>query len=65
MSLIKCELVHYSLEDPPKYVAISYAWGDADDKRRIQLDGADIPVAASLHGALLHSERRERVFWYG
>ncbi|KAJ4287603.1 hypothetical protein N0V90_012306 [Kalmusia sp. IMI 367209] len=65
MSLIKCELVHYSLEDPPSYVAISYAWGDADDKRRIQLEGADIPVSANLHGALfaLRAKRESVLVW--
>ena len=46
MSLIKCELVHYSLEDPPGYVAISYAWGDTDEKKRIQLEGAREKVIA-------------------
>ncbi|KAF1979144.1 hypothetical protein BU23DRAFT_595122 [Bimuria novae-zelandiae CBS 107.79] len=52
MSPIKCELVHYSLEDPPSYIAVSYAWGDTDDRKTIRLEGIEIPVAASLHGAL-------------
>lgn len=65
MSLIKCELVHYSLEDPPGYVAISYAWGDTDEKKRIQLEGADIPVSASLHGALfaLRAKKESVLVW--
>ena len=52
MSTIKCEILHASLRSPPRYTAISYAWGDADEKRKINLQGATIPVAASLHGAL-------------
>lgn len=65
MSQIKCELAHYSLEDPPGYVAISYAWGDADEKKRIQLEGTDIPVSASLHGALfaLRAKKESVLVW--
>jgi hypothetical protein len=52
MSTIKCEIFAASLLHPPRYTAISYAWGDKYDTRKIQLEGATIPVAASLHGAL-------------
>ncbi|KAF2277446.1 uncharacterized protein EI97DRAFT_365322, partial [Westerdykella ornata] len=52
MSTIKCELLHESLYHPPPYTAVSYAWGDADDTRKIVLDGVKIPVAVSLYGAL-------------
>jgi hypothetical protein len=65
MTLVKCELVHCSLEDPPSYIAISYAWGDTDDRRRIQLEGADIPTSASLHGALsaLRAKKESVLVW--
>jgi hypothetical protein len=49
---IRCEIIHASLEDPPEYAAISYAWGDAGNTRRIELDGSLIPVTVSLYGAL-------------
>ncbi|KAJ2896945.1 uncharacterized protein MKZ38_005089 [Zalerion maritima] len=52
MSTIKCEMFHEIVRDPPPYIAISYAWGDAGDTRKIRLDGVNVPVAASLHGAL-------------
>jgi hypothetical protein len=52
MSPIKCEIIHSSLADPPPYIAISYAWGDTDDKRFIQIGNLNIPVAVSLFGAL-------------
>jgi hypothetical protein len=52
MSTIKCEMFHASLKNPPSYMAISYAWGDAVQIRRIQLDGVMIPVSVSLHSAL-------------
>ncbi|KAF1851755.1 HET-domain-containing protein [Cucurbitaria berberidis CBS 394.84] len=51
-SKLKCEILHASLEHPPEYVAISYAWGDGVDTKRLVLGGVTIPVAASLHGAL-------------
>ncbi len=51
-TMIKCEIIHASLESPPRYTAISYAWGDAGDTRKIELGGSLISVSASLHGAL-------------
>jgi len=52
MSTVKCRMVRASLTDPPPYIAISYAWGDADVKRSIQIDSVTIPVAIRLYGAL-------------
>lgn len=49
--MIKCEIIHVSLEDPPRYIAISYAWGDPGDTRKIEIEGCPISVSASLHGA--------------
>ncbi|KAM0430059.1 hypothetical protein ACHAPT_006065 [Fusarium lateritium] len=50
-TMIKCEIIHVSLEDPPLYVAVSYAWGDPRDTRRIEVEGCPVSVSASLHGA--------------
>ncbi|KAI0446045.1 heterokaryon incompatibility protein-domain-containing protein [Xylaria telfairii] len=63
MSTIKCEIIHVSLTDPPPYTAISYAWGDADDKQSIQIDNISISIAVSLFGALdALRKRQEDVF---
>ncbi|KAK0649747.1 heterokaryon incompatibility protein-domain-containing protein [Cercophora newfieldiana] len=51
-TMLRCELVHVSLRKPPRYVAISYAWGDAGDTRKIELEGSLVPISVSLHGAL-------------
>lgn len=51
-SLIACEVLHTSLNDPRSYIAISYAWGDAEDTRIIILDGHEFPVTVSLWQAL-------------
>jgi hypothetical protein len=71
MSDIRCEIVTHSLDTPPLYTAISYAWGDPDDKAEITLEkDSDIEyanatrqrvtksVTASLHGAL-HALRHQ------
>lgn len=52
MFRIKCEVFHAPTTNPPKYIAISYAWGDAGDTRRLELEGTEISVSASLYGAL-------------
>jgi hypothetical protein len=52
MSALKCKVFHASLEDPPSYVAISYAWGDTSDKKDIVVDGYTVSITTSLHGAL-------------
>ncbi|KAI1125016.1 heterokaryon incompatibility protein-domain-containing protein [Nemania abortiva] len=59
MSTVKCEIIHSSLKDPPSYTAISYAWGDTDDRRRIQIGKISISVAVSLFGALDAVRKRE------
>ncbi|CVK94079.1 related to heterokaryon incompatibility protein het-6 [Fusarium mangiferae] len=51
-TMIKCEIIHVSLEQPPPYKAISYTWGDTGDTRKIEIEGCLIPIAVSLHGAL-------------
>ncbi|KAI0433969.1 heterokaryon incompatibility protein-domain-containing protein [Xylaria sp. FL1042] len=59
MTTIKCEIECQSLTNPPPYTAISYAWGDADDKRSIQIGKTKISVAVSLFGALDAIRKRE------
>ena len=78
MSDIRCEIVTHSLDTPPLYTAISYAWGDPDDKAEITLEkDSDVEypdaarqrvtksVTASLHGALhaLRHQDRDVFVW--
>jgi len=51
-TMLRCEILHVSLRKLPRYVAISYAWGDAGDTRKIELEGSLVPISVSLHGAL-------------
>ncbi|CAI0651405.1 unnamed protein product [Colletotrichum noveboracense] len=61
MFKIKCEVVHAPIKKPPEYIAISYAWGDAGDTRRLELEGTEISVSASLHGALQGLRRKNEI----
>jgi hypothetical protein len=65
MAAIKCTIVHESLVEPPPYTAISYAWGDTDDKQEIRIDEAKIPISTSLFGALsaLREKCRDVYVW--
>lgn len=61
MSALRCELVHTSLEKPPKYIAISYAWGDTSDTQTVQIDGTNMRISSSLYGALKALRRKSGV----
>ncbi|KAH9228624.1 hypothetical protein K456DRAFT_1900456 [Colletotrichum gloeosporioides 23] len=61
MFKIKCEVVHAPIKKPPEYIAVSYAWGDAGDTRRLELEGTEISVSASLHGALQGLRRKNEI----
>lgn len=65
MSTIKCQIIHESLADPPPYTAISYAWGDPDDRRKIQVNDITVSVTTSLFGALeaLRQKGEDRLIW--
>lgn len=65
MAAIKCTIAHYSLAEAPAYVANSYAWGDADDKRQIQVDGVRLPISASLFGAFSAVREKGNDVWCG
>jgi hypothetical protein len=65
MSTIKCKIIHASLSRPPDYLAVSYAWGDAGDTRKIYVDGIQVSVTSSLFGALqaLRQKSQEVLVW--
>ncbi|KAK8022102.1 heterokaryon incompatibility protein-domain-containing protein [Apiospora rasikravindrae] len=53
-SPISCYLSHSSLDDNPKYVALSYAWGSPRATRPILVDGIQLQVTVNLESALRH-----------
>ena len=62
---IRCELVNTTIDDAPKYEALSYAWGDASQKVQIHLQGLPFQVTTSLESALRHLrlESEPRLLW--
>ncbi|KAI0429274.1 heterokaryon incompatibility protein-domain-containing protein [Xylaria sp. FL1042] len=68
MSMIKCEILHASLEAEPqtlKYIAVSYTWGDVDPNIKIQVDGYPFYITPNLYGALkrLRKQHRSVMVW--
>ena len=49
---ITCSLIVADTSDPPEYIALSYAWGDASNTVPISIDGKVFHVTQSLKGAL-------------
>ncbi|KAH0538830.1 hypothetical protein FGG08_004606 [Glutinoglossum americanum] len=47
-----CRLTHTSLDHEPQYVALSYAWGDPNNRDTILLDGRPFRVTRNLDIAL-------------
>lgn len=43
-----------SLDDPPKFTALSYVWGDAAITEDIMVNGTTMPVTVNLSSALKH-----------
>jgi hypothetical protein len=69
-SRLKCELIHVdldTLEDAPfgYYEAVSYTWGDATGRLRIELNGHDFTITRNLHGLLkrLRAKRTRGYYW--
>lgn len=55
---VECTLEKYSLvHDPPRYVALSYCWGDQNARRDITVNGQVVSVTANLAEALWHLHR--------
>jgi hypothetical protein len=51
---IRCEIEHISLDQNPKYVAVSYTWGDPTRKRPLVVDNEFLEVTENLYSALQH-----------
>ncbi|KAI0111126.1 heterokaryon incompatibility protein-domain-containing protein [Nemania sp. FL0031] len=49
---IRCELYTVSLQDQPKYEALSYVWGSSTDLIDIDVNDVAFPATLNLHAAL-------------
>jgi hypothetical protein len=48
-----CQIFHTSLDDNPKYVALSYVWGDTSNSQAILMDTYSVLVNMNLYEALM------------
>ncbi|KAF3005174.1 hypothetical protein E8E13_010644 [Curvularia kusanoi] len=61
---VSCTFSLASLDDNPKFEALSYVWGDPDDLVTVHLHGCSAKVTRNLHDALIHMRQdRKRVLW--
>ncbi|KAH8193959.1 hypothetical protein TruAng_011874 [Truncatella angustata] len=62
---LRTTLVLVDLQDNPEYEALSYTWGDPQDKVQLACASSSVPVPSNLHGALnqLRYHDRPRYVW--
>ncbi|KAH6716264.1 heterokaryon incompatibility protein-domain-containing protein [Leptodontidium sp. MPI-SDFR-AT-0119] len=62
---IKCTLSNATLDSDPKYVALSYEWGDSSALEDIIVNGKPLPVSRNLVSALkgMGSQLSDQSFW--
>jgi Heterokaryon incompatibility protein (HET) len=48
-----CHIFHASLHDKPKYVALSYVWGNSSESRLILVENSPIRVNKNLYDAIM------------
>lgn len=58
---IECWIFEARLDDYPSYEAISYMWGDPNDKSTIFCDGKTVSVSSNLVDALRIFRRQDRL----
>ena len=49
---IQCSVSRAILNTSTKYIALSYTWGDAKDRRLMSIDGRQLSVTANLYSAI-------------
>jgi hypothetical protein len=64
-SALRGNLIEASLNDAPKYNALSYAWGSQDLSRRIYCDGKILSITENCREILRHlrSKTQSQMLW--
>jgi hypothetical protein len=62
---ITCSVIHAPLDESPKFEALSYTWGDPNDKESILCDGKILPIPRTVIPFLqqIRAKGDERTFW--
>jgi hypothetical protein len=63
--VVQCSMTTVRLGDRPKYTALSYVWGDANETQDILVNGITFKATTSLAEALRHMRKtdREELVW--
>ncbi|KAK4217198.1 heterokaryon incompatibility protein-domain-containing protein [Rhypophila decipiens] len=63
--VICCTLHVYSLDQAPAYEALSYVWGNIENRKRVVVGGSNFEVTANLDTALRHLRmvKEPRIMW--
>ncbi|KAH8595447.1 hypothetical protein B0O99DRAFT_709890 [Bisporella sp. PMI_857] len=48
-----CHIFHAALHEQPKFVALSYVWGAADNLRLILVENSEVRVNKNLYDAMM------------
>ncbi|KAH7348256.1 heterokaryon incompatibility protein-domain-containing protein [Pyrenochaeta sp. MPI-SDFR-AT-0127] len=59
---LECQLVAVSLDDNPRYGALSYTWGDARDTVTIKVHGYPMKITKNLAEALVEFRSRQGIW---
>ncbi|KAL5317854.1 hypothetical protein ACEPPN_014954 [Leptodophora sp. 'Broadleaf-Isolate-01'] len=64
-SPLRGSLKQVSIDEFPRYEALSYCWGSPDKPQSIQIDGGIMNITESLHSALVRLRRmtKSRLIW--
>ncbi|KAH9207202.1 heterokaryon incompatibility protein-domain-containing protein [Leptodontidium sp. 2 PMI_412] len=64
-SHLRGSLKQVSIDEFPRYEALSYCWGSPDKPQSIQIDGGIMNITESLHSALVRLRRmtKSRLIW--
>jgi hypothetical protein len=62
---VRCSLQTVSLNERPKYIALSYVWGDPKSTKPISVNGKTFDVTTNLESALRHIRKpdADEVVW--
>lgn len=59
IKLVTKTLIEYHYSIVNHYAALSYVWGDINDKRTVSVNGKSLEITATLHSALRHLRNPE------
>jgi hypothetical protein len=61
--LLHCHIEHVSLNEKPRYSALSYVWGDTSHRMALIVDGCVLLITENLYSALTNIEFLNQKIW--